>query len=72
MTSQFNYLIVQQTQAELASQAEAALPASEARPAQPASAPRWDSTPAGGLCAHGMNSLTDADYALALGRLRRG
>jgi hypothetical protein len=24
------------------------------------------------LCAHGMNSLTDRDYDLALGRLRRG
>ena len=24
------------------------------------------------LCAHGMNSLTDRDYGLALARLRRG
>ena len=35
---------------------------------------RTQSEPAGywPLCAHGMNSLTDGGYDLALGRLRRG
>lgn len=136
MTSQLNYLIAQQRQAELVYRAEQARLASEARLARSASAPRWDPTqsgrpipfacggdPAGvhmsatyptlgrvgpkgvddqceemydrGLaaeepqpapphagalaeagypprCAHGMNSLTDSGYDLALGRLRRG
>ena len=135
MTSQLNYLIAQQRQAELVSRAEQARLA-KSRLAR-RSAPRWDPTQAGGrspslapatpprvhmnasyptpegvdpkeldeqvegmydrglateeprpapphagalaeapgyppLCAHGMNSLTDSGYDLALGRLRRG
>ena len=48
MTSQLNYLIVQQRQAELVSRAEQARLASEARRAQLASAPRRDASQAGG------------------------
>ena len=48
MTSQLNYLIAQQRQAELVSRAEQARLASEARRARPASAPRWDPAQAGG------------------------
>ena len=48
MTSQLNYLIVQQRQAELVSRVEQARRASEARLARSAPAPRWDPTQAGG------------------------
>jgi hypothetical protein len=48
MTSQLNYLIAQQRQAELVSRAEQARLASEARLARSAPAPRWDPTQAGG------------------------
>ena len=137
MTSQLNYLIAPQRQAELVSRAERARLVSEARLARPASAPRWDPAQFGGripfvcagdaagvsmsatyrtpgrigpkdlddqveemydrdvapeeprpasphagalaeaagyppLCAHGMNSLTDRGYDLAVGRPRRG
>ena len=42
MTSQLNYLIAQQSQAELVSRAEQARLASEARLARSAPAPRWN------------------------------
>ena len=48
MTSQLNYLIAQQRQAELLSRAEQARLASEARLAGSAPAPRWDPAQAGG------------------------
>jgi hypothetical protein len=48
MTSQLNYLIAQQRQAELVSRAERARLASEPRPARSASAPRWDPAQSGG------------------------
>jgi hypothetical protein len=48
MTSQLNYFIAQQRQAELVPRAEQARLASEARRAQPASAPRRDASQAGG------------------------
>jgi len=75
MTSQLSYLIAQWRQAELVSRAERARLASEARRARSASAPLWDPARSGGyppLCAHGMNSLTDRGYDVALGRLRPG
>jgi hypothetical protein len=50
MTSQLNYLIAQQRQAELVSRAEQARLASEARRAQPASAQRRDASQAVGRC----------------------
>ena len=48
MTSQLNYLIAQQRQAELVSRAERAWLASEARLARWASAPLWDPAQSGG------------------------
>ena len=60
MTPQLNYLIAQQRQAELVSRGEQARRANQAR--------LTDYPP---LCAHGMNSLTDSGYELALGRLGR-
>jgi hypothetical protein len=42
MTSQLNYLIAQQRQAELVSHAERALVASDAHLSRSASPPRWD------------------------------
>jgi hypothetical protein len=78
MTSQLNYLIAQQRQAELLAHAERARLAGEARVArEPRAAPPHAGalTEAPGyppLCAHGMNSLTDRGYDRALGRLRRG
>ena len=48
MTSQLNYLIAQQRQAELVSRAEQAPLASDARRAQPASAPCQDASQEGG------------------------
>ena len=48
MTSQLNYLIAQQRQAERVSRAERARLASEARLAGPASALRWDPAQFGG------------------------
>ena len=59
MTSQLSYLIAQQRQAEFVSHAEDARPVSEEAPAYPP------------LCAHGMSSVSERGYALALGRLRR-
>jgi hypothetical protein len=47
MTSQLNYLIAQQRQAELVSRADRARLASEARLARLASAPRWDPAQSG-------------------------
>ena len=76
MTSRLSYLIAQQRQAELVSRAEQARLASEARVARGEPRP---ATPHAGLlaevsgyprlCAHGMNSLTDRGYDLALRRL---
>jgi len=48
MTSQFNYLIAKQRQAELVSRAEQARLASEAHSPRSASVPRRDRTQAGG------------------------
>jgi hypothetical protein len=48
MTSQLNYLIAQQRQAELVSRAGRARLASEERPARSASAARWDPAQSGG------------------------
>ena len=42
MTSQLNYLIVQQRHAELASRADQPRLADRAQPAAPASSPRWN------------------------------
>ena len=48
MTSQLNYLIAQQRQAELVPRAEQARLASEAHLARAAPAPRWDPSQASG------------------------
>ena len=44
----------------------------EPRPAPPHAGPLAEAPGYPPLCAHGMNSLTDRGYDLALGRLRRG
>ncbi len=44
----------------------------EPRPAPPHAGARAEAAGYPPLCVHGMNSLTDRGYDLALGRLRRG
>jgi hypothetical protein len=44
----------------------------ELRPAPPHAGALAEAPGYPPLCAHGMNSLTDRGYELALGRLRRG
>jgi hypothetical protein len=83
MTSQLNSLIAQQSQAEPVSRR--ANPARQVEEMydrglaheKPRRAPFHAGALAEAagyppLCAHGMNSLTDTGYDLALGRLRRG
>jgi len=48
------------------------LASEETRPATPQAGPLTRAPGYPPLCAHGMNSLTDERYDLALARLRRG